>query len=57
MLIEISFPPHQNLFDLVGRFGILLGPNHTVVARLLLLLGHILEDELTPISAAGAVDH
>ena len=31
---------------------VLLGPNHTVVDRLLLLLEQILEDELTP--SAGA---
>ena len=41
------------MFDLIGRFGIvLLGPNHTVVNRLLLLLEQILEDELTPSAAA-----
>ena len=35
------------------RFGIvLLGPNHTVVDRLLLLLEQILEDELAPNAAA-----
>ena len=35
------------------RFGIvLLGPNHTVVDRLLLLLEQILEDELAPSAAA-----
>ena len=35
------------------RFGIvLLGPNHTVVDRLLLLLEQILEDELGPSAAA-----
>ena len=39
--------------DLVGRFGIvLLGPNHAVVDRLLLLLEQVLEDELTPSAAA-----
>src|ERR1700719_4918258 len=39
--------------DLVGRFRIvLLGPNHAVVDRLLLLLEQILEDELTPSAAA-----
>ena len=39
--------------DLIGRFGtILLGPNHTVDDRLLLLLEQILKDELTPSAAA-----
>src|SRR6202158_4256598 len=54
MLIEISpFPLHQSVSDLFGRFGIvLLGPNHTVVDRLLLLLEQILEDELTPSASA-----
>src|SRR6266849_9937938 len=54
MLIEISpFPLHQSVSDLFGRFGtILLGPNHTVDDRLLLLLEQILEDELTPSAAA-----
>src|SRR5580658_2628089 len=54
MLIEISpFSLHQSVSDLFGRFGIvLLGPNHTVVDRLLLLLEQIPEDELTPSAAA-----
>jgi len=53
-LIEISpFPLRRIASDLVGRFGIvLLGPNHAVVDRLLLLLEQILEDELTPSAAA-----
>src|SRR5580704_8820231 len=53
-LIEISpFPLRRIASDLVGRFGIvLLGQNHTVVDRLLLLLEQILEDELTPSAAA-----
>ncbi len=35
------------------RFGIvLLGPKHTVVDRLLLLLEQVLEDQLTPGAAA-----
>jgi hypothetical protein len=53
MLIEISpFPLHQAC-PLIGRFGtIVLGPNHTVDDRLLLLLEQILEDELTPSAAA-----
>src|SRR6202049_2937079 len=45
--------PYISVSDLIGRFGIvLLGPNHTVVDRLLLLLEQILEDELTPSAAA-----
>jgi hypothetical protein len=45
----------SSVSDLIGRFGtILLGPNHTVDDRLLLLLEQILEDELTP-SAAPCV--
>src|SRR5580692_576837 len=54
MLIEIPpFPLHQSVSDLFGRFGILLlGPNHTVADRLLLLLEQVLEDELTPGAAA-----
>src|SRR5271167_323024 len=53
MLIEISFPLRSSVSDLTGRFGtILLGPNHTVDDRLLLLLEQILEDELTPSAAA-----
>src|ERR1700724_2221917 len=53
-LIEISpLPLRRIASDLVGRFGIvLLGPNHTVVDRLLLLLEQNLEDELTPSAAA-----
>src|ERR1700676_2496426 len=53
-LIEISpFPLRRIASDLVGRFRIvLLGPNHAVVDRLLLLLEQILEDELTPSAAA-----
>src|SRR5580704_14362374 len=53
-LIEISSCPLRRIAsDLVGRFGIvLLGPNHAVVDRLLLLLEQILEDELTPSAAA-----
>src|SRR6202521_2169303 len=53
-LIEISsFPLRRIASDLVGRFGIvLLGPNHAVVDRLLLLLEQILEDELAPSAAA-----
>src|ERR1700689_2128087 len=55
ILIEISpFPLHRIVSDRIGRFGILLlGPNHTVVDRLLLLLEQILEDEPTPSLAAG----
>jgi hypothetical protein len=35
------------------RFGIVfLGPNHTVVDRLLLLLEQVLEDQLAPSAAA-----
>src|ERR1039458_3145859 len=54
MLIETSpFPLQRIVSDLTGRFGtILLGPNHTVVDRLLLLLEQILEDEATPSLAA-----
>src|ERR1700677_3213176 len=54
MLIETSpFPLHRIMSDLIGRFGILLlGPNHTVADRLLLLPEQILEDELTPSAAA-----
>src|SRR5580698_6032154 len=54
MLIEIPpFPLHQSVSDLFGRFGILLlGPNHTVADRLLLLLEQVLEDELTPGAAS-----
>src|SRR6202140_360976 len=57
VLIEISpFLLHRIVSDLIGRFGIvLLGPNHTVVDPLLLLLEQILEDELAP-SAAACVD-
>src|ERR1700691_3723791 len=45
--------PSISVSDLVGRFGtILLGPNHAVVNRLLLLLEQILEDEPTPGLAA-----
>ena len=41
------------MYDLAGRFGtILLGPNHTVDDRLLLLLEQILKDELTPSATA-----
>src|ERR1035438_8122999 len=44
---SLLFP--SSVSDLIGRFGIiLLGPNHTVVGRLLLLLEQILEDEPTP---------
>src|SRR6202050_3759922 len=59
--LDILFDAHRNLSfsltssvsDLIGRFGtILLGPNHTVVDRLLLLLKQILEDEPTPSLAA-----
>src|SRR6202051_5145165 len=59
--LDILFDAHRNLSisltssasDLVGRFGtILLGPNHTMDDRLLLLLEQILEDELTPNAAA-----
>jgi hypothetical protein len=47
------FPIHQIVSDPTGRFEIpLLGPNHTVDDRLLLLLEQILEDELTPSAAA-----
>src|SRR6202789_1069958 len=62
--LDILFDAHRNLSfsltssvsDLSGRFGtILLGPNHTVVDRLLLLLEQILEDEQTP-SLAACVD-
>src|SRR3984885_1463460 len=53
MLIEISFSLTSSVSDLIGRFGtILLGPNHTVVDRLLFLLEQILEDEPTPSLAA-----
>src|ERR1700723_1907999 len=49
--LSFSFTP--SVSDLIGRFGtILLGPNHTVVDRLLLLLEQVLEDELTPNAAA-----
>jgi hypothetical protein len=49
----LSFSLESSVSDLVGRFGtILLGPNHTVDDRLLLLLEQILEDELTPSAAA-----
>ena len=38
---------------LIGRFGIVvLGPNHMVVGRLLLLLEEVLEDEMTPSATA-----
>src|SRR6202790_5205726 len=59
--LDVLFDAHRNLSfsltssvsDLIGRFGtILLGPNHTVADRLLLLLEQILEDELTPSAAA-----
>src|SRR6202790_5818219 len=59
--LDILFDAHRNLSfslsssvsDLIGRFGtILLGPNHTVDDRSLLLLEQILEDELTPSAAA-----
>src|ERR1700722_19373316 len=46
---------HVNVIERIDgrRFGIvLLGPNHTVVDRLPLLLEYILEDELAPSSAA-----
>src|ERR1700678_947202 len=55
--LDILFDAHRNLSssltpsvsDLIGRFGTaLLGPNHTVAARLLLLLEQILEDEPAP---------
>src|SRR5450432_3908808 len=55
--LDILFDAHRNLSfsltssvsELIGRFGsILLGPNHTVADRLLLLLEQILEDEATP---------
>ena len=52
-LLICKDPLRRIASDLVGRFGIvLLGPNHTVVDRLLLLLEQILEDELTPSAAA-----
>src|ERR1700735_1967068 len=52
MLIEISPFPFKHV-DLIGRFGIIvLGPNHTVAGRLLLLLEQVLEDELTPSATA-----
>jgi len=42
-------PLTSSVSDLIGRFGTShLGPNHTVVARLLLLLEQVLEDEPTP---------
>src|SRR6202451_1997543 len=59
--LDILFDAHRNLSfsltssvsELIGRFGtILLGPNHTVADRLLLLLEQILEDEATPSLAA-----
>src|SRR5580704_11570490 len=58
--LDILFDAHRNLSfsltsvsDLIGRFGtILLGPNHRLDGRLLLLLEQILEDELTPSAAA-----
>src|SRR6202167_1857892 len=59
--LDILFDAHQTLSfsltssvaDLIGRFGtILLGPNHTVDDRLLLLLKQILEAEPTPSLAA-----
>src|SRR5450759_1740315 len=59
--LDILFDAHRNLSfsltssvsELIGRFGtILLGPNHTVADRLLLLLEQILEDELTPSATA-----
>src|SRR5207244_8372338 len=50
---NLSFSLTSRVSDLIGRFGtILLGPNHTVADRLLLLLEQILEDELTPSAAA-----
>ena len=50
---NLSFSLTSSVSDLIGRFGIvLLGPNHTVVDRLLLLLEQILKDELTPSAAA-----
>src|SRR6202451_2517340 len=57
--LDILFDAHRispsltsSMFDLIGPFGtILLGPNHTVDDRLLLLLEQILEDELTPSAA------
>src|SRR5580692_8353422 len=54
VLIEISpFALHRVCSDPIERFGtILLRPNHTVVEVLLLLLEQILEDELTPSTAA-----
>src|ERR1700686_3923145 len=53
MLIEISPFPLQKWFRSNRTFGtIFLGPNHTVVDRLLLFLEQILEDEPTPSAAA-----
>src|ERR1700736_2408545 len=59
MLIEISpFPLRRSVSDPIGRFGIvLLGPNHTVVDRILLLLEQILEDEVAPSAAACVHQH
>src|SRR5450755_1618574 len=54
MLIEISLLfPYTKCVRSNRTFGtIFLGPNHTVVDRLLLFLEQILKDELTPSAAA-----
>src|ERR1700735_2457049 len=50
---NLSFSLTSSVSGLIRRFGtILLGPNHTMDDRLLLLLEQILEDELTPSAAA-----